>query len=198
MLGGNLRHRVRATARFHRPTRLSRPGWPWLRGPGRWWAAGALLAVLAAIVTWIVWPEPEGPQPRAREYRDVTACLLTGERGIGGTEAAPVWAGMQEASLETLAKVQFLEVDGAQTAENAQTYLASLVQGRCDLVLAVGDAQLAAVAATAPKHPDLRFVSVGGTVTSANVSVVEETTPNQVRDQVSALVKEAVGPKTDR
>jgi basic membrane lipoprotein Med (substrate-binding protein (PBP1-ABC) superfamily) len=164
----------------------------------RWWVAAGLLLVLVAVLAWIVWSDPAGPPPRTREYRDVTACLLTDERGISGAQAAPVWAGMQEASLATLAKVQFLEVDGAQTPENAQTYLASLVQSRCDLVLAVGDAQLAALAATAPKYPNMRFVSVGGTASGPNVSVVEETTPKQVQNKVNELVRSAVGPAPGR
>ena len=68
-----------------------------------------------------------------------------------------MWAEMQKASLETLIKVQYLEVDGPQTPENAQTYLASLAMGKCDLVLTVGDAPVGALAQVAPRFPAVRF-----------------------------------------
>ncbi|MEV4760630.1 hypothetical protein AB0J86_36765 [Micromonospora sp. NPDC049559] len=153
----------------------------------------ALAVVVAGLVTWAVWPSPP-PQPLARQYRDVTACLLTDERGITGEQAAPVWAGMQDASLKTLARVQYLKVSGEQTADNARTYLASLVQSRCTLVLAVGAAPVAAVGAGAERFPDARFVTVGGGTAAPNVSVVGESAPEAVRAAASRAVTEAVGP----
>ncbi|GAB3150889.1 hypothetical protein GCM10027290_39140 [Micromonospora sonneratiae] len=155
-----------------------------------------MLAAVAGVVTWAVWPSPQ-PEPRARQYRDVTACLLTDERGVTGPEAAAVWAGMQEASLKTRAKVQFLEVDGAQTADNARTYLASLVQSRCNLVLAVGAAPVDAVRENADRFPAARFVTVGGGVPTANVSVVEETAADAVHTRVSRIVTEMMGADAD-
>lgn len=173
----------------------------WWRGhrPSRrqsWWAAGALLAVVAGALTWALWPEPE-PEPRARQYREATACLLTDDRGVTGPEAAAVWAGMQDASLKTRAKVQFLEVDGAQTIDNARTFLGSLVQSRCDLVLAVGEAPVGAVRENAARFPSARFVTVGSGTSAANVSVVTEPTPEAVRAQVDRIVAEAVGTEGD-
>jgi hypothetical protein len=157
-----------------------------------WWTVGVLSVVVAGLVAWVVWPSPQ-PQPRARQYRDVTACLLTDERGVTGPEAAPVWAGMQDASLKTLARVRYLEVDGEQTADNARTYLASLAQSRCALVLAVGAAPVAAVGASAEKFPQSRFVTVGGGAASANVSVVGASRSEAVRAEVSRIVTEVVG-----
>jgi DNA-binding LacI/PurR family transcriptional regulator len=148
--------------------------------------------VVAAVLAWVFWPDPV-PESRAREYRDVTACLLTGAAGVDEPEAAPVWAGMQEASLTTAAKVQFLEVDGPQTAENAEGYLASLIQSRCDLVLAVGDAPTTALAARAGQYPDDRFVLIGAGQGGPNVSVVESDESEQIRVTVRNLVADAVG-----
>ncbi|GAB2962676.1 hypothetical protein GCM10027280_59410 [Micromonospora polyrhachis] len=148
-------------------------------------------------MTWALWPDPE-PEPRARQYREVTACLLTDDQGVTGAEAAVVWAGMQDASLRTRAKVQFLQVDGAQTIDNARTYLGSLVQNRCDLVLAVGTAPVGAVRENAARFPSARFVTVGSGAPAANVSVVMETTPEAVRAQVDRIVTEAVGQDSDR
>ena len=85
----------------------------------RWWLAGGAAFVLVVALTWALWPASEpDPPPRAREYLDYTACLLTGDRGIADPQAAPVWAGLQDASLATRAKVQYLAVTGPQTAEN--------------------------------------------------------------------------------
>ncbi|MGW0432570.1 hypothetical protein ACWDV4_08490 [Micromonospora sp. NPDC003197] len=172
--------------RQHRPSRRQ-----------SWWAAGVLVVLLAGVATWVFWPEPE-PEPRARQYREATACLLTDDRGVTGPEAAAVWAGMQDASLRTRAKVQFLEVDGAQTIDNARTYLGSLVQGRCDLVLAVGEVPVGAVRENAARFPSARFVTVGSGASTANVSVVTEPTPEAVRAQVDRIVAEAVGTEGDR
>ena len=46
--------------------------------------------------------------PRARQYLAFNACLLTGSRGLAGPQAAQAWAGMQDASLATRAKVEYL------------------------------------------------------------------------------------------
>ncbi|WP_306889805.1 hypothetical protein [Spirilliplanes yamanashiensis] len=175
--------------------RAGRAGAPRWRLPGgRRTAviAGSALALLvASVVTWLVWPEGS-PDPRARVYRDVSACLLTGSGGVNDPAAAPVWAGMQAASLETRGKVQYLEVDGPQTREQAATYLATLVNSRCDLILSVGDAANGAVVAAAPTYTNVRFVLVGTGARRDNVSVVEEQEPAAISRTVEALVAEAL------
>jgi basic membrane lipoprotein Med (substrate-binding protein (PBP1-ABC) superfamily) len=150
-----------------------------------------VLALLAFLIVVLV--RSGDDTPRARPYRDVTACLLTDAHGVTGAEAAPVWAGMQEASLATLAKVQFLEVDGPETVDNARTYLGSLVLSRCDLVIAVGAAQVGAVKADAGSYPDVRFVVVGGDATAGNIVRVDAGPAAQVSAAVSRIVADAVG-----
>ena len=68
--------------------------------PRRWLGgAGGGVLVLAALLTWVLWPDQPSPEsPRARPYIEYTACLLTGEEGIAGPDAAPVWAGLQDGS----------------------------------------------------------------------------------------------------
>ncbi|MEV4627812.1 hypothetical protein AB0J90_16140 [Micromonospora sp. NPDC049523] len=156
------------------------------RGGRRVWWLVAAVVVVAGLVTWAAWPSP--PEPLARQYGEATACLLTDEHGVTSPEAAAVWAGMQEASEATLTKVQFLEVDGPQTADNAKTYLASLVQSRCDLVLAVGPGPLSAVDEEAPRFPRAKFALVGGGTAAANVSLVDGRAPETVRENVRKLV----------
>jgi hypothetical protein len=189
MLGGRVDTRLHGSARVKPALVRSRlPG-----GRRRWWIAGALTVVLlaAGLLTWVLWPEPE-TDPRARVYTEANACLLTPADGVTGKDAAPVWAGMQQASLATRGKVQFLEVDGPQTAQNAATYLATLVAGKCDLVLAAGPGPNAAVAATASDHPDVPFVVVGQGSTSGNVSVVPSASPDRVTAQIAEHVSAAL------
>jgi basic membrane lipoprotein Med (substrate-binding protein (PBP1-ABC) superfamily) len=157
----------------------------------RWLLVAAAGLVIALGVVWAVWPS-ERVLP-ARRYLDFTACLLTDERGITGRESAPVWAGMQDASLATRAKVQYASVAGPQTVDNAVPFLSGLAQSRCDLVFAVGAVPVGAVGAVAPRFPGSRFVVVGGAVTGANVSTVDVTTAEATRAAVHRRIVTAVG-----
>jgi hypothetical protein len=154
------------------------------------WLAGAAAALIVAIaLTVALWPD-ERPEPsREREYLQFTACLLTPQDGVRDPAAVPVWAAMQDASLQTRAKVQYLEVTGEQTADNAVTFLNSLAQGGCDLVFAAGDLPVQAVALGAKTFPGKRFVTVGGSAPEPNVSRVDAVTPH---DQIVRMIVEAV------
>jgi hypothetical protein len=166
-------------------------------GRHRWPFAAVALVVLGGAV-WVVVLATRSstpPPPRARQYLDFTACLLTDERGITGPEAKPVWAGMQDASLATKAKVQYLAVAGPQTIDNAVPYANSLAQGRCDLVFAAGAVPAGAVGKAAPRFPGTRFIVVGDGPTAANVVAVSTATPESIRPAVSRIVTDAVGPK---
>lgn len=160
----------------------------------RWWflAGGAL--VVAAALAWLWWPSPDTPDepPRSRPYGDLTACLLTDERGTAGAEAAVVWAGMQDASLATRAQVQYLAVAGPQTVENAGTFLASLAQSRCGLVLAAGELPTAAVTAAASRFPQTRFALVNVAGPAANVSSLAGSSADEIRTAVNRAVTTAV------
>jgi hypothetical protein len=157
----------------------------------RWLAGGAVVvAGAAAVLGWALWPDEV--DPRARVYTEATACLLTPADGVSGREAAPVWAGMQEASLATRGKVQFLEVDGPPAREQAVTYLATLAGGGCDLVLTVGKAQNDALTASAASYPKVSFVMIGAGKEQNNVSVIAVDTPDDVRAQVGAKVASAL------
>src|SRR5688572_8099415 len=96
------------------PTDRTAPWWTkalsvtstnWKRLPHRWWLTSGAGLLVVILLTWALWPATK-ETPRERRYLDYTACLLTGEKGIADPAAAPVWAGMQEASLATHAKVQ--------------------------------------------------------------------------------------------
>ena len=158
----------------------------------RWWrvALPAGFAVLALVIAWALWPS-SAPPPRARPYLAFTACLLTDGQGVAGAAARPVWAGMQDASLATRAKVQYLAAMGATDTGGVLPYLASLVQRHCDVVVAVGPVQVEAVSAQAGKYPGIRFVAVGRARSGPNVTVVDGTSAQRVRDRISALIRAA-------
>ena len=150
------------------------------------------MLALAGVLAWALWPAP-AEQPRARQYLDFTACLLTDEHGLAGADAKPVWAGMQEASLQTRAKVQYLSVTGPQTVPNALPFLASLAQRKCSVIFAAGPVPVGAVRQSASKFPDARFVVVGaGGATQRNVSTVEGRSATEVQAAVKRIVVDAV------
>jgi basic membrane lipoprotein Med (substrate-binding protein (PBP1-ABC) superfamily) len=154
----------------------------------RWRLVAALVAVLVvgvAVLAWTWWPSQ--PAPRARQYVDVDACMLTDAQGLAGAAARPVWDGMQDASGTTHARVFYLAVPGPATKENALPYLTSLVQRRCVVIFAVGPAQVAAADADAAMFPKVRFAMVGGQAQGANVTHIDASSPDGVRAAVREL-----------
>lgn len=169
---------------------------------GRWVAGGTVVVALAVVAGVLLFPgERSGPpDTRAREYRDVNSCLLTGEQGItAGTPAAPVWAGMQKASLETRTRVSYVPVMGEQSVQNALPHLNSLLQRKCAVVVAVEDSQVEAVRGEAGSHRAIRFVVVSGADaatadgeegrgTPGNVTVVVET-GSGLEDRIAGIIR---------
>ncbi|MFJ2392974.1 hypothetical protein ACIOTI_09525 [Streptomyces sp. NPDC087843] len=160
---------VRDATPRSRLTTAARSARLWLRElGGRTLAllAGAVIVVAAVAVTGYFLSRTETarhlPDTRARSYKDVDACLLTGKDGItAGTTAAQVWEGMQDASLTTRARVSYVTVTGEQSAAHARPYLNSLLQRSCDVVLAAGRPQVEAAEQAAPQHRTVDFVLVG-------------------------------------
>jgi hypothetical protein len=158
----------------------------------RWWYIGGALSIVVAILTWVFWPQPTPPppeQPRARQYLDYTACLLTDERGITEPAVAPTWAGLQDASLATHAKVQYLEIAGPQTPANAATYLNNLAQTGCDLIVAVGDLPVATLNDGAKRFPNQAFAAI---TSRAVAGTIVQISPDNARDAVKTLLTNAV------
>lgn len=165
-----------------------------LRGPRGWAAAGvAAVAALALVGVWLLDDEESTPpDPRARQYTEVDACLLTGEKGIlAGTPAATVWQGMQEASLDTRARVTYIPVMGPQTADNVRPFFNSLMQRQCEIVLAVGGPQVEVTRADAGKHRDVRFIVVDDE-TSATDGIAVAKPDARLKDTIADDVRQAV------
>lgn len=173
-------HGVAAAAAWWRG--LSRRGRAITLGVTALAAAGAITAgVLISL----------GPQPRARLYLAFTACLLTDAHGLTGPQAAPVWAGMQDASLATHAKVEYLPVMSGPTAADAAPFLASLAARQCRVIVAAGPAPAAAVAASARRYPAIRFAVAGAHATGRNITQLPGT-PTTLRTAADQLVTTAV------
>jgi len=167
----------------------------WLRSRRVWWVAGAVVLVVALTTTLVLMLGHSGrplPTARARQYRSVDACLLTGPAGVAEQQTAAVWSGMQDASSATLVRVSYLPVVGPETAANAEPFLESLIQRRCQVIVAVGEVEVGTVAAEAPKHGDRRFVLVGRTAAGGNVSVVPPDSLHGIRPAVADAVTRAL------
>ena len=159
----------------------------------RWWLAAAGVAAVAGLGLGL-WFGTRGryiPPARARLYSASSACLLTGPRGLADRQVAPVWAGMEDASLVTRTKVSYLAVAGPGTLGDAMPYLGSLVVRHCDVIIAVGQPQTAAVNADSSRFPATRFVAVGSGAPRRNVTVVPAGSSGMVRSRVAGLVEAA-------
>ena len=91
------------------------------------------------------------PPSRARVYENVDACLLTGARGVADPAAAQAWAGMEDASRATTARMSYLAVTGPATEAQAVPFLGSLLVSGCRVIVASGTAERAAALAEAAR-----------------------------------------------
>jgi basic membrane lipoprotein Med (substrate-binding protein (PBP1-ABC) superfamily) len=119
--------------------------------------------VAIGIVVVLIRSAPADPEPRARIYRDLDACLLTDSHGIAGTPSSTVWQGMQDYSRRTAVRVSYVPVIGAETTSDAEQFLAGLIQRRCAVIITTGDTQNAAAVTAAAGTAQTEFVIVGST-----------------------------------
>ncbi len=142
----------------------------------RWHVLAGLLLIVGAIVTTILlWPDKEEPQ-RARVYRDYDVCVLTGSRGLADAQASAVWKGAQQVSLLRKVRLLYVPVAGDQTPERAAEFLGSLVQQECEVIVAVGEAPVAAAAANKSKFPHTAIVAVGDDIDESSNDRVTSST----------------------
>lgn len=160
----------------------------------RWWAWGtAGLVVVAGVVTVVLSLTGGGgapvaaSSPRARVYAAYDACLLTDVHGLSG-DAVPVWAGMERASVATRMQVSNTSVVAGVAPG---TFVNTLAAG-CDVVVAVGGAQVGAAGAAAGSFPAVKFVLVGSGTPGGNVAVVRAPSAAAVAADVEDLLSEAM------
>lgn len=165
------------------------------RKRGFWFLVGSACVVLAGLavgltLVFVGGSTSTAPIARARSYTNFQACLLTGERGLADPASTPLWAGMQQASLATHAKVSYLAVMGPQTRDNALPFLGSLLIRHCQVVLAAGQPERDAIAQRASKYPSVKFAVVGGTSTAPNITVLSGNAA-AIRDAAAREVSDA-------
>jgi hypothetical protein len=165
------------------------PRWPLAAG-------AAVVMVAAGLAAWAWWPRP-AVVVQARQYLDVSACLLTDPAGITpGTPAAPVWAAMQSASLTTHVMVTYLADTGPS---DIGPMLNTLIQRQCGVIVATGTAT-AGVIAAGKANPHQRFLLVSapgaaamaGTPNTVVVPVADA--PGRINQMIRALAANAPPP----
>jgi hypothetical protein len=174
-----------AAHRYRLRMALRSPGWTRRR---MLLAATAAVVVLATATTWLLWPDDPPAPPRERQYKATTACLLTDDKGLTGDIARAAWAGMQEASLATLIKVQHLAITGPQTPENGLGYYNSLGVQQCTVIVAGGPVPVAAMVQGHVQFPTVKHIAVGGDIGTAPLTTVDPSTPDTIRTGVKTLV----------
>lgn len=136
------------------------------------------------------------PPSRARVYESVDACLLTGATGLADPAAAQSWAGMEQASRATTARVSYLAVTGPATEAGAEPFAGSLLVRGCKVIVASGAPQRAAALAEAGHFTAVRFVVAGPAAGSPpNVTALAFTTSGLQAGVASAVTADlnAVG-----
>jgi hypothetical protein len=141
-----------------------------------------IVAVLAAVVVW--WPRSE--PPRQRVYREFDVCLLTPGEGLADPQAAAVWAGAQDVSLERSVRLLYLPVTGQQTPARAGEFLASLVGQGCDVIVAVGAAPVLAVQAAGESYASTTILTVGDEIDGSSSEAITSSTVDALRRVVPA------------
>jgi basic membrane lipoprotein Med (substrate-binding protein (PBP1-ABC) superfamily) len=134
---------------------------------------------------------PALPPSRARVYENVDACLLTGPQGVSDPAAAQAWAGMEDASKATTARVSYLAAAGPATEADASTFLGSLLVRGCRVIVAVGTPEGAAVLAQARQYPRVQFVVAGQASGPANVTALVFSTDG-LRAAVATAVESGI------
>lgn len=168
-----------------------------MRFRGRWVLLGLATAVAGVGIGLAVsggpLPWSSGgralPPARARVYESVDACLLTGPAGLADPDASQVWAGMEDASKTTSARVSYLAVTGPATQAQAAPFAGTLLVRGCKVIVASGAAERAALLADAARFGSVRFVVEGAAAGSpANVTALAFSTSG-VRAGVASAVE---------
>lgn len=152
---------------------------------------GIGLAVSGAPLPWSSGGRPL-PPARARVYEDVDACLLTGASGLNDPQAAQSWAGMEDASKATTARVSYLAATGPATEAETVPFVNTLLVQGCRVVVASGAPERAAVLADASLYASVRFVVTGPAANSPSNVTALAFTPAGLQAGVASAVEAGV------
>ncbi len=156
--------------------------------------SGIGLALSGAPLPWSASGGPALPaaQTKARVYENVDACLLTGGQGLTDPTAAQFWAGMQQASQATTARVSYLAAAGPATEAAAEPFAGSLLVQGCKVVVATGAPERAAALAEASRFTAVRFVVAGPAAGNLPNVTVLAFTPSGLPAAVASAVEAGV------
>jgi basic membrane lipoprotein Med (substrate-binding protein (PBP1-ABC) superfamily) len=134
------------------------------------------------------------PPARTRTTIAFTACLLTDAHGVTGTTAAPAWQGILKAQAATNMKAQSLQVTEKGRVAEAVIGVNTLAQRSCNLVIATGELQTAAVWQQATTFRRQHFLVITTTPhrTARNVAVVPSDDAATIITKVATTTKNAV------
>jgi hypothetical protein len=132
-------------------------------------AIAAVAAVAVLITVWVLWPRPVPVAvPRARQYLDVSACLLTGSSGVTpGTVGGQAWHALESASLASHVMVSYLPGTGPA---GVPAMLNTLVERQCGVIVVTGASQIQ-VASVAKANPGRRFILVTSSTAAGPAAV---------------------------
>lgn len=161
-----------------------------------WTSAASLLALasLAALAALLIPGNPSTTNPftpRTRVYTNQTACLLTDAQGTTTPAAGAAWTGMQQASKTNAERISSLPITGAQTLQNAETYLNTLALQGCENIIGAEALPDHAIAARADSFPHIHFIAITGTTTihpPANLTSLPDTSPATITAEVTATL----------
>jgi hypothetical protein len=156
------------------------------------WLLLAVGIAVAVVVAWALWPRPAATASPARQYLNVSACLLTGPSGIvAGTTGAPVWDAMESASLATHVMVSYLP---DTSPADAVPMLNALIERKCGLIVAAGvpAGQVIAAADANPHEQFMLVAAMSHSATPPNAVVVSPGSAAAPIDQaIHALAAQA-------
>ncbi|MEV7331362.1 hypothetical protein [Micromonospora sp. NPDC093244] len=86
--------------------------------------------------------------------------------------------------------MQYLSVPGPQTPANAAAYFNSLALQKCALIIAAGEAPIAAMREGSSRFSDLRYVAISDGATNAHITTIQATSPDAIRTATMRIVNE--------
>lgn len=149
------------------------------------------IMVGAAILLQPGGSKPTSVDPRTRISVDYSACLLTGPDGSTAQPAKAVWAGLQQAALTTSERASEQATLGAQTLDNAETYINTMALRQCRAIVAVGTLPTQAAELRADAFPSVSFVLVAVASQQTkrpNVTVIAPASAETLTASVSAVL----------
>ena len=90
--------------------------------------------------------------------------MLTGPGGISRDPAAAAWASLQPVAAQAKVRLSYLAVAGEDSVPRATSFIAVQARQGCDIIVAVGESEVAAVTTSMTAYPHIQFVVVNSDI----------------------------------